>query len=1131
MEEVNDKVSFPEEENKILEYWDEIKAFETSVKKSEGRPVFTFYDGPPFATGMPHYGHILAGTIKDTVTRFAHQTGHYVERRWGWDCHGLPVEYEIEQSLGIKGRDDILAMGIDKYNAECRAIVMRYSHDWKRVVRRLARWIDMENDYKTLQPSYMESVWWVFNELFKKGLVYRGFKVMPYSTACGTGLSNFEANLNYKEVSDPSVTVTLPLVDEPEVQFLAWTTTPWTLPSNLGLCVNPNMDYARFREVASGKVYIAAVSRIPTLYKKPEEYEILKTMKGTELAGIKYIPLFPYFKELGERENGAFRVLVDDYVTEDSGTGVVHQAPAFGEDDLRVCLKAGVVRKGEQPACPIDANGRFTDQVGEFAGLYIKDADKKIQADLKKRERLFSAGSIVHSYPFCWRSETPLIYRTIPSWFVKVEEIKAKIIECNTQTSWVPAFVQEKRFANWLADARDWAVSRDRFWGTPMPLWCSEDFEEVVCIGSVEQLFELSGVRVEDLHRESIDHITIPSKQGKGVLKRVEQVFDCWFESGSMPYAQQHYPFENKEKFEGGFPADFIAEGLDQTRGWFYTLMVLSTALFDKPAFKNLICNGLVLAEDGKKMSKRLKNYPDPEVVVSEHGADALRLYLINSPAVRAEPLKFSEAGVKQVVKDVFLPWYNAYRFFYQAVMRYQKATGTQFVSIGKDHFVASSNIFDQWVQASCASLLQFVTAEMHAYKLYTVVPRLVRFIEELTNWYVRLNRSRLKGEGGPEDAVTAISVLFEVLLTLSKAMGPFTPFFAELLYRNLRRLLPEGGEDSVHYCMFPEPSLNAMDPRMETKIARMQKVILQGRLVRDKVNVPLRVPLPWVEIIHSDSEYLADINECRAYIESELNVREVRTRVDAGGVVKLSAVADMKLLGQRLGKAVKGLPALIKALDDETLRAALKDGFLQVGEHKLTTDEVKIGRELAVAPEKGVRTESYEEVLLLVNTEVPPELAADGIVRDLNGRVMKLRKKAGMNVLDKVEIFLGSPCKQLHTIVSERQDILREGNGAVLPIEHLPSYASIVIREKDKMRVGAKDEAVEIVIARAQLHAPTAPQNVQTALAQLDLATTLSTIEANGGKLVVEAIELSLGVDLFASVEDALAKGGAAAQ
>ena len=1031
MEAPPDKFDFPATETETLEQWKAADTFKRSLELSEGRKLFSFYDGPPFATGLPHYGHILAGTIKDIVTRYAHQTGHHVERRFGWDCHGLPVEFEIDQKLGIKGRDDVMAMGIPAYNKECRSIVSRYCKEWETVVTRLGRWIDFKNDYKTMEPWYMESVWWVFQTMFKKGLVYRGFKVMPFSTACNTPLSNFEANLNYKDAKDPAVIVSFPLVDEPETSLLAWTTTPWTLPSNLGLCVHPTLLYIKIKDVASGSVYIVGESRLVSLYPKSVkkgykggEFEKLGApFAGSTLKGKRYTPLFDYFSPDGPHatESAAqyWQVMNDTYVTDDSGTGIVHQAPAFGEDDYRVCMAAGLVAKGEQPPCPIDVNGRFTDVVPEWKGQHVKDADDGICAALKAKGRLVSKGSIIHSYPFCWRSDTPLIYRTIPSWFVNVEAVKEKLIANNMQTHWVPAFVQEKRFHNWLADARDWAISRSRYWGTPLPLWVSADFEEVVCIGSIEELFEKSGERVTDLHRESIDHITIPSaRPGQPPLTRVDEVFDCWFESGSMPYAQQHYPFENKDKFEKSFPADFIAEGLDQTRGWFYTLMVISTALFDKPAFKNLIVNGLVLASDGKKMSKRLKNYPDPTLVVDKYGADALRLYLIDSPVVRAEPLRFTEDGVLDVVKTVFLPWFNAFRFFAQNARR---------LPDWKPDFgaaKASANTMDTWILASLQGLIKFVHAEMNpGYRLYTVVPRLLDFIRDLTNWYVRLNRKRLKGDadaGGEAEARVALSCLYEVLLTMSLIMAPFTPFFAEHLYQKLRAVHPArddaaaaedavGRSASVHFVMLPAFDASRLDEAKEAQMRHLQAVVELGRKVRERRNISLKIPVRSVTVVCPTPATLDAIRGVEAYVLSELNARELHLTTDEETWCTLSAVPNNKTLGKRLGKALKDVKKHIAQLGHAEVTAFMRSGTITIGGHELTAAAGDLEVHRAFKGDK----DAYEAdttpdgtCMAVVDVRPDAELLAAGTVRELVNRVQKLRKSSGLAVEDKVHVY-----------------------------------------------------------------------------------------------------------------------------
>jgi len=1005
MQPVSERHDFPAEEEKLVALWERIDAFRTSVarSKAERRPEYTFYDGPPFATGLPHYGHILAGTIKDTVTRYAHQTGHYVERRFGWDCHGLPIEFEIDKERGIKTKEEVLAWGIDNYNEACRAIVMRYSGEWRKIVTRLGRWIDFDHDYKTMDCSFMESVWWVFSQLHAKGLVYRGFKVMPYSTACTTPLSNFEANLNYKDAQDPAIVVSFPLQNEPEVSLLAWTTTPWTLPSNLALCVNAEMDYVRVKDTASGQQYILAEARLSQLYKADDEgkaFTKVTSMKGSQLVGLKYTPLFDYF----QAEYGAkgFKVVSDNYVSSESGTGIVHQAPGFGEDDYRVCLREGIIEKTKLP-CPVDDNGRFTAEVTDFAGQYVKEADKAIQKTLKTKNRLVQQSQLTHSYPFCWRSDTPLIYRTIPSWFVNVEVLKDRLVKHNLATYWVPAFVKEKRFHNWLEDARDWAISRNRYWGTPLPIWTNADYSEIVVIGSIADLEQRSGVKgITDLHSHKIDHITIPSASGKGVLKRVPEVFDCWFESGSMPYAQQHYPFENKDVFERNFPAQFIAEGIDQTRGWFYTLLVISTALFDQPPFKNLIVNGLVLASDGKKMSKRLKNYPDPNEVIKKYGADALRLYLINSPVVRGENLKFVESGVSDVIRDVFLRWFNAYRLLVQNVLRAQEAGRS--VTVGSSVQAAEEDlsVMDRWILAATQSLVTFVRAEMAAYRLYTVVPRLVNFINDLANWYVRLNRARFKGQDGLKAELSALRTLARVQLTLATAMSPFTPFFSEFLYQNLRNLVPaKEREDSIHYLPYPNPDNSLLDVTLERRVARMQQVIELGRLARERRRKPLKQPLAELVVYQSTQEFLDDVKALESYILDELNVRTLVLKLEKGGAaIALKPVPDNKRLGQRFRGDKKKIEDGIQKLSKAQLEEFDAKGEMKVEGHLLTKEDVNLVREFT--GDNTVFEAAWNDQVLAVLHVAPDEaLELEGHMREVQNRIQRLRKAAGLYAND----------------------------------------------------------------------------------------------------------------------------------
>lgn len=1014
--------------------------------------------------------HFLAGTIKDTVTRYAHQTGHYVSRRFGWDCHGLPVEYEIDKKLGITGRTMVLEMGVDKYNNECRSIVQRYTGEWRKQVTRIGRWIDFDHDYKTMDPQFMESVWWVFKTMFEKGLVYRGWKVMPYSCPCGTPLSNFEAGLNYKDVNDPAAVVSFPLVEDPTVSLLAWTTTPWTLPSNLALCVNATFEYVKIRDKTRGdKVFILLAKRLVQLFPELRHeanqtdefratlYDTLEVITGDKLVGLHYQPLFNYFvQEYGQR---AFRVVADSYVTEEGGTGIVHQAPAFGEDDYRVCMANGIVEKGADMPCPVDANGCFTAEVDtQYQGRMVKDADEDICRYLKAQGRLILKETYMHSYPFCWRSDTPLIYKAVPSWFVTVEKLRSQLLANNSETYWVPSFVKEKRFHNWLAEAKDWAISRNRFWGTPIPLWVSDDLEEIVAIGSIEELQRLSGrTDITDLHKEFVDDIKIPSQKGKGMLSRVDEVFDCWFESGSMPYAQLHYPFENADRFESGFPADFIAEGIDQTRGWFYTLMVISTCLFDKPAFKNLIVNGLVLAADGKKMSKRLQNYPDPMKVVNEYGADAMRLYLINSPVVRGDNLRFQEEGVSEVLRGVMIPWYQTFRFFAQCVDRWEISSNQTLVA-NPEVAKSSTNDVDVWILAAVQSLVGFVHQEMQAYRLYTVVPRLVDFVDQLSKWYVRLNRPRMKGEAGEEEAFIGLQVLCEVFKTMTVIMAPFTPFFTDFLYKHLRPLYPTsesnapdvfGRATSVHFVMLPQKDARFDNPLAVARFQVLQTAVTLARMARDKRRIRNNLPLKSVTVVLAKPEDVDALEYLKQYFLAEVNAWDVVLSSEWTKLCSLKITPNFAVFGKRVGDKNKAIVKQLNALTTDQIHAFMAAGEIELEGFLLKKDEDLVVKLEFKGDNKKFEAVGNDEgnVLVAVDTTTDEDMFTELRARAIQGAIQKLRKASGLVVADKVEMYYDvAGLKEADRVVALQQidlALTKHNDMCMKRLKQLPRHAS----------------------------------------------------------------------------------------
>ncbi len=995
---ISNQVDFPAVEEEVLQFWKENNTFEKSMEQRKDGEEFVFYDGPPFATGLPHYGHLLAGTIKDVVPRYQTMRGKYVERRFGWDTHGLPIEALAQDALGISGTYEIKKFGIDKFNEQCRSMVLRYVDDWRKTVTRMGRWVDFDNDYKTMEPRFMETIWWIFKQLWEQNRVYKSYRIMPYSWKLSTPLSNFEAGSNYKDVQDPAVTVRTPVLSGSDpawgkTYLLIWTTTPWTLPENLAICAGAAIDYVVVRDLTDNEkaCYVMAEARVSTLFKKEEDFEIVARMKGDALKGWTYEPLFPYFAEYSKE--GAFRVLNDDYVSTGDGVGLVHQAPAYGEDDFRVCKEAGI----NVIVDPLDASCNFTDKIPEYAGRFCKDCDKDIIKRLKEEGKLVHQATITHSYPFCDRTDTPLIYRAIEAWYVKVEDLHERLAGNNSVVRWQPDYVGTKRFGNWLLNARDWNISRNRFWGSCIPVWINdEDPEDRICVGSVAELEELSGEKVTDLHKHFVDKIVI-RKDGK-TYHRTPEVLDCWFESGAMPYAQQHYPFENKERFEKNFPADFIAEGLDQTRGWFYTLLVLGTCLFDQSPYRNVVVNGLILAEDGKKMSKRLKNYPDPLEVVNRCGADALRLFMLGSQVVRAEDLRFSEAGVREVLREVMIPMWNALSFFttYANVDGYTPAKGEVKPPVNP------SNVLDRWILSSASQMVEEIRREMDDYNLQKAATRFTRFIDDLTNWYIRRSRRRFWKSTSDSDKQEAYATLHYVLILFAKTAAPFIPFTTEAIYRTLRT---EEMPESVHLCDFPMPD-DCRDEYLEKQMELTMCAVTQGRFLRTANNLKVRQPLARAIIALPDKAAREMVEKTAWIIADELNVKKVDFCDDEEQLIKRSCKANFKALGARLGKEMKVAAARIAQLTGSEIGSILSGNALELQladgrVEKITADDLVINRE----ERPGLVASSENGVTIALETALTPELEAEGMARELVSKIQNLRKELKFDVTDRIEV------------------------------------------------------------------------------------------------------------------------------
>ncbi|PIZ00572.1 isoleucine--tRNA ligase [bacterium (Candidatus Howlettbacteria) CG_4_10_14_0_8_um_filter_40_9] len=1000
---INQKQNFPELEKNILKFWKNKNIFKKSV---EARPLdntFSFYDGPPFATGTAHYGHLLAGTMKDVIPRFKTMQGYRVERVWGWDTHGLPIENIVEQELDFKSKTQIKEYGIDKFNEKCETKVLGYAEEWKKIVEMTGRWVDMENAYLTMDKEYMESVWWVFKSLWDKKLIYEGHKVMPYCPRCATSLSNFELGLGYKDKRDKAITVKFELEEEQGTYVLAWTTTPWTLPGNLALAVNSKIDYVKVKK--DNEFYILAKDRLAD-YAEELGSDTEEEIKGKALIGKKYKPIFNFYQPKADPPRAdknpkkAFEIVSGDFVSTESGTGVVHIAPAFGENDYLVAKENGI-----DFFMPVDDLGNFDVDVPDYAGKSVieLETNEQIIKDLEKEGKVVKGENLVHSYPHCWRCDTPLIYRAVTSFFVDVKKNRDRILNNNKKIHWVPENIGKGRFQNMLEGAPDWNISRQRFWGTPLPVWKCEKCDKAQVFGSIAELEEnLGNKKVTNLHLHKIQDLEISCDCG-GKARLLGDVLDCWFESGSMPYASIHYPFENKEKFERDFPADFIAEGIDQTRGWFNSLLILSSNIFSKESFRNVIVNGTVLAENGQKMSKRLKNYPDPLEMVHKFGADAMRFYLMDSPAVRAEDLRFSEKGVDEVVKKIVITLWNTYSFFvtYASIDEFEP----------KKSIEKPKNKMDHWVLSELNSTVKNVTESLENFELNEATKELASFLDNLSNWYVRRSRRRFWKSENDADKNEAYQTLYDCLVTYSKLLAPYMPFVAEEIYKNLT------GEESVHLSDWPKINEKLIDETINKKMARTRAIVNFGLSARSKQNIKVRQPLSKI-IIFSDDDIKLDEDLIQA-VKDELNVKEIEFKKDDPNIVEKIVKLDFTVAGPKYGPRVK-----------EIGKAVIE------GKYEITENGVKVGKDLISYEEVLVNFKSKSEeyivegdglVLVALDINITEELKQEGIARDVVRIVQDLRKKADLDVSDRINISLGTDSEILKKVFEKYDAYIRK--------------------------------------------------------------------------------------------------------
>mgnify|MGYP000106731017 FL=1 len=979
---VDTGLDFVEREKEVLEFWKENDIFKKSIEKNEGHPEFSFYDGPPTANGKPHIGHILTRVMKDIVPRYKTMKGYHVLRKAGWDTHGLPVELEVEKMLGIDGKPEIEKYGVEPFIQKCKESVWKYKHEWEVMSDRVGYWADMDNPYVTYDDNYIESVWWSLKEIDKKGLIYKGHKVVPYCPRCGTALSSHEVAQGYKDVQDTSAFVKFKVKGEENTYFLAWTTTPWTLPSNVALCMNAKIDYVKIK--ANGEYYILAKPLVNSLF---EDYEIVDTRKGKDYEYVEYEPLFDFYKE-GKK---AFFVTNAEYVTTTDGTGVVHIAPAFGEDDTQVG------RAYNLPLVQfVDARGRLTADCGsDLEGLFVKDADKVVLRKLKEKGLLFKKAEFTHNYPFCWRCDTPLIYFARSSWFIKMTAVRDKLLKNNDTVNWMPPSIKNGRFGNFLENVIDWGFSRERYWGTPLPVWICDKCGKRHVVGSRKELCELAGLeKAPELHKPYLDPITWGCECG-GTFKRTPEVMDCWYDSGSMPFAQWHYPFENKDIFEKVFPADFISEAVDQTRGWFYTLMAISTLLFDKSPFENCIVLGHVNDKNGIKMSKHKGNVVDPFSVLDAQGADAVRWYFYTASAPWL-PSRFSADNVSEAQRKFMGTLWNTYAFYvlYADIDKFNPA----------EHKLEDQKltIMDKWILSALNSLIAYVDEALNEYKITESARAIEAFVDDLSNWYVRRSRERFWGSDMTEDKEAAYTTLSHVLIELSKILAPFTPFMAEQIYQNLVRNFDETAPLSVHLCAFPTAEEKAVDKNLEDGMKEVINVVTLGRAARNKANIKNRQPL---SVLYVKGKPLTE--ELQTLIADELNVKKVSGSVSDRDFITYELKPQLKTIGPKYGPLLGKIKAFLAEADGFEIVDAVENGVYTTEIDGKTVEFAKDDLLVAVKDRPGFAAETEGDITVILNTDVTPELVSEGLAREVVSKVQTMRKEAGFEVVDHIVIGL----------------------------------------------------------------------------------------------------------------------------